>query len=88
MKDLNAALDRPVPGRLLRQMERCGWVRRRKALLGGRTRPKQEKVVRLLSAEIPGARLTAQRQAVTAYLDEHGDTPLRELGRYIIERAH
>ena len=87
LKDLKAHLDRPVPGRLLKSMERCGWVRRKKALVGGRTRPKQEKMVRLLTADIPGERLTAQRRAVIAYLEAHGETPLRQISRELSNAA-
>jgi primosomal protein N' (replication factor Y) len=87
LKELNTYLERPVPGRLLRQMERCGWVRRKKALLGGRTRPKQEKVVHLVACDLPGERLTAQRRAVAAYLEVHGDTPLRQLAQAIPNAA-
>jgi primosomal protein N' (replication factor Y) len=79
LKELNAHLDRPVPGRLLQAMERCGWVRRKKALLGGRTRAKTEKRARLLQRSVPGQRLTPQRRIILDYLDVHGETPLRQL---------
>ena len=87
LKDLNANLDRPVPGRLLKSMEGCGWVRRKKTLLGGRTRPKKEKVVRLLAGAIPGERLTPQRRAVVAYLEAHGETALRQINRDLPKAA-
>jgi len=79
LKELNAHLDRPVPGRLLHAMEQCGWVRRKKTLVGGRTKPKREKMVRLLRRSIPGKRLTPQRQAVIALLDGPGEAPLQQL---------
>jgi primosomal protein N' (replication factor Y) len=83
LKDLNAHLDRPVPGRLLQSMERCGWVHRKKKLLGGRTRPKQEKLVRLLQRTVSGERLTAQRRKIVDLLDAQGEMPLRELRRIL-----
>jgi primosomal protein N' (replication factor Y) len=86
LKDLQTHLDRPIPGRLLQTLERCGWVRRKKILLGGRTRPKREKVVRLLQRSIPGERITPQRQQVLDYLDLHGDTTLHQL-RQLLPRA-
>ena len=86
LKDLNTHLDRPVPGRLLQAMERCGWVRRKKALMGGRTRPKQEKMVRLRRRTIPGERLTPQRRRILDYLEDHGETSLPQLRR-VLPRA-
>jgi primosomal protein N' (replication factor Y) len=79
LKDLNTHLDRPVPGHLLQAMERCGWVRRKKTLLGGRTRPKQEKLVHLIQRPMSGERLTPQRRKILDYLDAHGETTLRQL---------
>ena len=86
LKDLSTHLERPVPGRLLQAMERCGWVQRKKTLLGGRTRPKQEKLVHLLHRSIPGERMTPQRQQILSYLEHHGDTPLHTLRR-VVPRA-
>ncbi|MGD9330541.1 MAG: primosomal protein N' [Desulfobacterales bacterium] len=86
LRELNTRLDRPVPGRLLRTMEACGWITRKKTMRGGRTRPKQEKLVRLREPNIPGVRLTPQRQAVLAFLERHGETPLRQL-RQVLPNA-
>ncbi len=83
LRDLNTHLGRPVPGRLLQTMERCGWVQRKKTLLGGRTRPKQEKLVHLLHRSIPGERMSPQRQQVLAYLERHGDTTIQALRRAV-----
>jgi len=83
LKDLSSHLDRPVPGRLLQAMERCGWVQRKKVLLGGRTRPKKEKLVHLVHASIPGERMTPQRRQILAHLERHGDTTLRQLRRSV-----
>ena len=79
LKDLNAHLDRPVPGRLLQAMEQCGWVRQKKKMIGGRTRPKHEKVVVLVAREIAGERMTPQRRTIIDYLDQHGETTLHRL---------
>ena len=86
LKELNAHLDRPVPGRLLQAMEQCGWVSRKKALRGGRTRPKREKRVRLLRSAIPGERVTPQRQAVLEFLDRNGEATLPQL-RQVLSNA-
>ena len=86
LKELNTHLDRPVPGRLLHAMERCGWVSRKKTMRGGRTRPKREKLVRLLRQDITGERLTPQRRAVLDVLARNGDTTLRQI-RQVLPNA-
>jgi primosomal protein N' (replication factor Y) (superfamily II helicase) len=86
LKELNTHLDRPVPGRLLHAMERCGWVSRKKTMRGGRTRPKREKLVRLLHPDITGERLTPQRRAVLDVLARNGETTLRQL-RQVLPNA-
>ena len=87
LKELNAHLDRPVPGRLLQAMERCGWVTRKKTLRGGRTRPKREKLVRLLHRDIPGERLTPQRRAVLDVLAQNAEMTLHQLRQLLPNAA-
>ena len=87
LKELNTHLDRPVPGRLLQAMERCGWVSRKKTMRGGQTRPKREKLVRLLRQDIPGERLTPQRKTVLDFLARNGETTLRQLRQVLPQAA-
>ncbi len=76
LKDLQSHLDRPIPGALLQAMVKCGWVVRRKALRGGRTRPKTAKLVRRAPSPPAGVRITPQRQAILALLAEKDELPL------------
>ena len=83
LKDLQNHLDRPVPGALLQAMEKCGWVVRRKALRGARTRPKKAVLVRSVSPLPAGVRITAQRQAILTLLESRGDLPLKIIRKEI-----
>ena len=83
LKDLENHLDRPVPGALLRAMENCGWVVRRKALRGARTRPKKAVLVRRADASPAGVRITAQRRAILSLLASRGELPLKAIGKEI-----
>ena len=87
LKELNTHLDRPVPGRLLHAMEQCGWVSRKKTLRGGRTRPKRQKWVRLVRPDIPGERVTPQRQIVLDALTKSGETTLQQLRKVLPNAA-
>ncbi|MBL0713069.1 MAG: primosomal protein N', partial [Desulfosarcina sp.] len=77
LKDLQNHLERPVPGALLRTLEKCGWVIRRKVLRGGRTRPKKAVLVRRAATPPPAVRITPQRQAILALLSAEGELPLK-----------
>ncbi|MFZ7128216.1 MAG: replication restart helicase PriA [Desulfobacterales bacterium] len=76
---LTRHLDRPVPGALIQAMERCGWVRRRRELKGGQTRPRTETFVALLCSEIPGKRITPARRILLERLEKQRETPLSQL---------
>ena len=79
LKDLESHLARPVPGPLLKTMVDCGWILRRKALRGGRTRPKKAMVVRRMTSLPTGVRLTPQRRAILALLATQDEIPLKAI---------
>ncbi len=79
LPQLSARLNRPVSGALIQSMERCGWIKRKKELRGGRIRPRMETIVRLVSAEVPGKRMTAQRRQLLYRLQETPEMPLSAL---------
>jgi primosomal protein N' (replication factor Y) len=53
-KELRKKIDPDIPGALLHTMEARGWIERKWELAGGRTRSRQERVVRL-SDSLPSA---------------------------------
>lgn len=79
LSQLSTHLDRPVPGALLRSMEACGWVKRRRELRGGRIRPRTETIVRLVVDDIPGKRLTPQRRRILERLRKTPEIALSDL---------
>ena len=84
LKDLENHLDRPVPGALLRAMQNCGWVVRRKALRGARTRLKKAVLVRgVYGPPRAEARITAKRRAILTLLASHGELPLKAIRKEI-----
>ncbi|MGD8250666.1 MAG: primosomal protein N' [Desulfobacterales bacterium] len=76
LSQLSAHLNRPVSGALIQAMERCGWITRKKELRGGRIRPRTETIVRLVSGEIPGKRITVQRRLLLDRLLKTPEMPL------------
>jgi primosomal protein N' (replication factor Y) len=80
-RDLAARVGQPVSGALLRSLEACGWVQRRRELRGGRVRPLRERFVRRAHPAPAAARLTDARRALLELLDPSGAIPLKELLR-------
>jgi primosomal protein N' (replication factor Y) len=79
LKELQSHLDRPIPGALLHTLIDCGWVVKRKALRGGRTRPKKAVLVRRAESPPPNVRLTPQRQRILAMLAKQPELPLKSI---------
>jgi primosomal protein N' (replication factor Y) len=79
LSQLSAQLNRPVSGALIQTMERCGWITRKKELRGGRIRPRTETIVRLVSGEMPGKRITVQRRLLLDRLMKTPEMPMSAL---------
>ena len=71
------------PSSLIYKMERSGWIRTRRELKGGRTRPKTERYVTACSSCDPPEALSEARQKVLAAVKANGEISLAELRKIV-----
>jgi primosomal protein N' (replication factor Y) len=81
--ELGKRLGRPVPETLIRSMEACGWIRRRREMRGGRTRPKTALFVQVLLSPADDRRPTPARRRLWDILADTPEAAVADLVRVV-----
>jgi len=79
LKDLGQTLNPNVPATFIQSLQRRGWVSIKRELKNSRIRPKTQRYVAAVDADLPLDGLTKQRQKILDHLNSGGETSLENL---------
>ena len=79
VKDLYKKIDQDIPGALLFNFERCGWITKKWELAGEKTKARLERFVRLTDTALPVDRLSAARTKIIDVLKIAGEITVKKL---------
>ena len=80
-------IDPKISGTLIKQIERNGWVARKRELSGARTKARLERFVRLGDATLPFDHLSKPRQKILEILKAEKDIAVRKLKKSVPSAA-
>ena len=68
-----------VPRAVIYNLERCGWILKKRELKQGRTKSMTQRFVSLVRSDIPDDRFFDSRKQILDLLESHGDISLKKL---------
>ncbi len=79
LKELNRYLKKEIPLAVIHNLERSGWIIKKRELKHERTRPMTQQFVSLVHSAIPEDRFFAARKQILDLIGAHGDISLKAL---------
>jgi len=70
-----------IPEKVFKKMQASGWIEFQRQVVSGRTRPKTERIVRLIQPKVKP--MTEPREKIIVALADQGDLPLADLKKIV-----